>query len=200
MRIAIISDSHDNLTNIYKALDWMNKNGVSEIIHCGDVCASSALAEIAKNFKGKIHLVYGNVDGDHEGMEKMAEKAGNIVICGEAGILEISRDEGEVVEPRFQEISRDEGEVVEPYLQEGGVPKPRYKIAFTHFPWKAKELAKSGKYKYIFYGHTHKPWEEKVGNCKMINPGTLAGMFYKATFAVFDTNTGQLDLKLLERL
>ncbi|MFH1192431.1 MAG: metallophosphoesterase family protein [bacterium] len=91
MRIAIISDSHDNLPNIYKALEWMNKNGVQEIIHCGDVCSPAALREIAKNFKGTIHLAYGNVDGDHEGMERMRDEFGNIIVCGEIGELEIGK-------------------------------------------------------------------------------------------------------------
>src|SRR3990167_1260257 len=36
------------------------------------------------------------------------------------------------------------------------------KIAFTHFPDMAKKLAQSGKYDLVFYGHTHRPWEEKI--------------------------------------
>jgi len=34
----------------------------------------------------------------------------------------------------------------------------------------------------------------------LANPGTLAGMFSKATFAVYDTSTNNLELKILERL
>ncbi|MFC1613579.1 metallophosphoesterase [Patescibacteria group bacterium] len=166
MKIAIISDSHDNLPNMYKAIEWMNKNGIEEIIHCGDVCAPAALREIAKKFKGKIHLVYGNVDGDHEGMKKKAEESGNVIIYGDEGHLKFGEK----------------------------------KIAFVHYPIIAKELAKSGKYDFVFYGHSHKPWEEMVGNCKMLNPGTLAGMFYKATFAVWDTENNKFELKILELL
>ncbi|MFH0853879.1 MAG: YfcE family phosphodiesterase [bacterium] len=175
MNIAIISDSHDNLTNIYKALDWMNKNEVREIIHCGDICAPGALREIANNFKGEIHIVYGNVDGDREGMEQIAIEAGNVIIYGETGEI----------------ISKK---------QQNKKTIKQFKIAFTHFPWTAKNLAKTGKYHYVFYGHTHKPWEESCGNCKIINPGTLAGMFYKATFAIFNTESEELSLKILEKL
>ncbi|MFH0856920.1 MAG: metallophosphoesterase family protein, partial [bacterium] len=74
------------------------------------------------------------------------------------------------------------------------------KIAFCHFPREAKDLAESGKYDFVFYGHTHKPWEEMVGKCKMLNPGTLAGMFYKATFAVWNVENDRFELKLLELL
>ncbi|MEK7665124.1 MAG: metallophosphoesterase [Patescibacteria group bacterium] len=73
-------------------------------------------------------------------------------------------------------------------------------IAITHFPNEAKELAKTGKYEIVFYGHTHKPWEEKIGNCKMINPGELAGQFNKPTFAVYDTDTDESELKILEKI
>jgi len=74
------------------------------------------------------------------------------------------------------------------------------KIAVTHLPQRAKELAKSGKYDLIFYGHTHTPWEWKEENCQLINPGELAGQIFKPTFAVYDTKTGGLELKLLEKL
>jgi len=74
------------------------------------------------------------------------------------------------------------------------------KIAVTHFPEKARDLAESGNYDLVFYGHTHRPWEEKVGNCRFINPGESAGQFYKSTFAVYDTDTDKLDLKILEKL
>ncbi len=182
MKIAIISDSHDNLPNIYKAIEWMNKNDIQEIIHCGDVCSPAALREIAKNFKGKIHLAYGNVDGDHEGMERIASEVGNVIIYGEKGELEISANSS--INTPLAPLK-------------GGTTRL---IAFCHFPREAKVLAESGRYDFVFYGHTHKPWEEMVWKCKMLNPGTLAGMFYKATFATFDTNTDQFELKLLERL
>jgi len=74
------------------------------------------------------------------------------------------------------------------------------KIAITHFPIAAKKLAQSQAYDLVFYGHTHKPWEEKVGECRLINPGELAGQFYKPTFAVYDTITDKLELKILEKL
>ncbi|MDD3072265.1 MAG: metallophosphoesterase family protein [Candidatus Pacebacteria bacterium] len=71
------------------------------------------------------------------------------------------------------------------------------KIAFNHFPKEAKELAKTGKYDFVFYGHTHKPWEEKVGSCILLNPGNATGTFYKATFAIYDFKSGLFTLKIL---
>jgi hypothetical protein len=67
-------------------------------------------------------------------------------------------------------------------------------VAFTHYPQKAKNLALTQKYAFVFYGHTHKPWEEMVGHCKMLNPGTVAGEIYPPTFAVWNTENDKFEL------
>jgi len=74
------------------------------------------------------------------------------------------------------------------------------KVAMVHYPDLARKLAESGKYDLVFYGHTHKPWEEKVGNCRLVNPGEVAGQRFKPTFALYDTQTDKLELKILEKL
>ncbi len=164
MKIAIISDTHDNVPNLEKALSWINKQGISLIIHCGDLCAPAILTKVlTPNFKGQIHLVHGNV-GDPDLLEEKAQDFPNVTVHGQTGKLALENKQ----------------------------------IAFTHFPDKAKELAKTEKYDLVFYGHTHKPWEEKIGKTKLVNPGTLAGMFYKASFATYNTKTDKLELKILE--
>ena len=144
----------------------MNKNGVEQIILCGDLCAQSILIKVlAPNFSGPIHMVFGNVE-DRDLLPKMAADFVQVKHYGDKGEVEI------------------EGK----------------KIAFTHFPEEGKKLADSGQYDLVFYGHNHKPWEEKVGQTRLINPGTLAGLFAKATFAVYDTESDKLELKILEQL
>jgi uncharacterized protein len=167
MKIAIISDSHDNLPNIEKALRYINKQKIPVIIHCGDVCAPSILRQFAELFKGnEIHVVKGNVDGDIEGFENDAKNDPRITYHGNTGKLEIEN----------------------------------LKIVFCHFPEVAKKMAESQKYDFVFYGHNHKPWQEKIGKTTMLNPGTLAGLFNKATFAIFDTETKKAQLILLEKI
>ncbi|PJA86953.1 MAG: hypothetical protein CO141_02050 [Candidatus Moranbacteria bacterium CG_4_9_14_3_um_filter_42_9] len=68
------------------------------------------------------------------------------------------------------------------------------KVAFVHYPKMAKELCQSGKYGFVFHGHTHKPWEENTGQCKILNPGNVAGTFYAPTFAVWETNSDKFSL------
>ena len=168
MKIAIVSDSHDNLATTGKALQWLKEKKIKLLIHCGDVCSPSMLKKISQLFKGKIHLVFGNVDGDQYSMLKAKEerKLPNVKFHGDFGELEIEKK----------------------------------KIAFCHKLLPAQGLAASGKYDLVFYGHDHRPWEEKVGKCRLVNPGTLAGMFNKATFAVYDSKTDKLELKLVEKL
>lgn len=174
MKIAIIADSHDNLANLKKAISWLKKEKIKVCLHCGDICTSSTLREVLKNFAGKFHIVSGKADKEHWGMEKMPLKnLKNVKIWGEIGKIKLDGK----------------------------------RIAFTHFSKIAKELAKSQKpaplsagYDVVFYGHSHKPWLEKINKTWIINPGNLAGLFYKASFAVYDTKTGRLELKILEKL
>lgn len=166
MKVGIISDSHDNVPNMEKAITWLNDNKIEQIIHCGDLCAPSILTDIlAPKFSGPIHMVFGNVD-DQDLLSKKVVNLKHVKYYGDLAEIELDKK----------------------------------KIAFIHYPDEAKKLASSGKYDLVFYGHSHKPWEEKVGTTRLINPGTLAGLFYKATFAVYNTTTEKLELKILEQI
>jgi len=165
MKIAICSDSHDNLVNIEKFLKWCNKHRVQTIIHCGDWCAPSILEFYRKKFKGEIFGVYGNVHADEETVEKFAKKYK----------IKIKEDK---LELEIENI----------------------KIFITHYPDVAKRTATKAKYDLIFYGHDHTPWMKKIGKSYIVNPGTLAGMFNKATFGVYDTASRKMELVLLERI
>ena len=152
MRIAIVSDTHNNWANFKKAIEWIKKQNIQLILHCGDICNQETIDDAKKIFDGDIRFVKGNGDHDLNLPQKME-------------------------------------------LEFNGK-----KIAFCHFPDIAKKLAQSGGFDLVFYGHTHKPWDEKISECHMINPGELAGQFYKPTFAVYDTAKGSLELKILENL
>jgi len=166
MRIAIISDTHDNLENIKKACQWLNKEGIKEMIHCGDIASRDTVVELSKLFDGNIYAVFGNMDKDY-----------------------LSQEEVEGLGLNNFKIFPERGEV-----ELGG-----QKFGLTHYLEEAKIMANDS-FKIIFYGHTHKPWEEDYQNTKLVNPGTLAGLLNKATFAVYDTENNKLELKILEKL
>ena len=66
MKIGVISDSHDNLPNIRKAVQVFSTNGVEALIHGGDFCSPFTIPEFKLlSDKGvKMHAVFGNNDGD----------------------------------------------------------------------------------------------------------------------------------------
>ncbi|MBW2036360.1 MAG: YfcE family phosphodiesterase [Deltaproteobacteria bacterium] len=63
MIIAVMSDTHDHIWNVRKALHLISARGARAIIHCGDFVAPFTLQEL--NEAGiPVHGVFGNNDGD----------------------------------------------------------------------------------------------------------------------------------------
>jgi len=65
MKIGIISDTHDRLPFIDKAIDEMNEAGVDLVLHAGDYCAPFAAFRF-KPLKAKMIGVLGNNDAERE--------------------------------------------------------------------------------------------------------------------------------------
>lgn len=61
MKVAIISDIHDNLPNLKKVLKYCLENHVEKIICCGDFGTERTFDKLAE-FKGEIFTVLGNMD------------------------------------------------------------------------------------------------------------------------------------------
>lgn len=171
MKIAIISDTHDNLANTKKAVAWIKNEKIRIIIHCGDIFKPETIREIQNIFKGKMHIIFSPAD---------------------ASFSDIPGDSFE----KFKQVKV--------WSDFGEIKIDKKKIAFCHFPEIAEDLAKRQEHDFVFYGHTHKPWIRTLrrgsGQVKLVNPGNLAGIFYKATFAVYDSKTDKLELKILEKL
>lgn len=63
MKIAILSDSHDHIPNLARAVNLANKAKAETLIHCGDLISPFMLPYLDR-FQGEIHLIYGNNVGD----------------------------------------------------------------------------------------------------------------------------------------
>ncbi len=161
MKIAIISDIHDNHVNLGKCLSWCRKNKIDEVICCGDVANDETIEIISRDFKHAIHLVRGNMCYFNE---KKLKNFKNIIYYNKVGRVKID-----------------------------GVW-----IGMCHEPFLFDKVMEKGSCDIVFYGHTHKPWEENKQGVRFVNPGTLAGMFQRGTFGVYNTGTNELDLKILE--
>jgi hypothetical protein len=162
MKIAIISDIHDNLANLKIFLKWAKTENIEKIICCGDVTNSDSVDFLAKSFGGEIVLVRGNMEVYED---SVLSNYLSINYLGRYGAVEVD-----------------------------GIM-----IGLCHEPeYIPKVIEKVKSLKIIFYGHTHKPWLETKDGISLVNPGTLGGVFQKASFALWDTKTGGLELKLLE--
>ena len=85
--IGIMSDSHDNLTAIRKAVEFFNKKQVKAVLHAGDIISPFTVRAF-KELSPKLYFVFGNNDGDKVTLTRWFEEIG-AVSCGEFGDLTI---------------------------------------------------------------------------------------------------------------
>jgi putative phosphoesterase len=62
MRIAILSDIHDNVWKLAAALAAVRD--ADALICCGDLCSPFVIHQLGRGFAAPIHIVFGNNDGD----------------------------------------------------------------------------------------------------------------------------------------
>ncbi|MCO6450832.1 MAG: metallophosphoesterase family protein [Caldilineales bacterium] len=77
-KIAIFSDSHDNIWNLDKALGQARSLGAEALVHCGDLCSPFVIRQLAEGFTGPIHLVFGNNDGDGRLIQTVASEFAHV--------------------------------------------------------------------------------------------------------------------------
>ena len=70
MLVGVISDSHDRLPYLRKAIETLQARGAEVILHAGDFVAPFAIKELLKA-KVPVHAVFGNNDGEREGIKKL---------------------------------------------------------------------------------------------------------------------------------
>ena len=158
MRIAVLSDIHDNIWNLDRLLPQVRD--CAQILCLGDLCAPFTLAAIAEGFPGIVHVVWGNNDGDKLLLTRIGDKAGNVRLHGDLAQL----------------------------TTEGRL------IALTHYPHIAGTLAQCGRYDLVCHGHDHERRVTCLGQTVLLNPGEVMGRFGVASYAEYDTATGQARL------
>ena len=81
----------------------------------------------------------------------------------------------------------------------GEVEIENKKIAFTHFNFFAYALAFTQKYDFVFFGHTHRKYKEKIGKTLLLNPGDVFGLFEEPSFAIVDLKDEKVSFEKLGR-
>ncbi|MGO8807757.1 MAG: metallophosphoesterase [Candidatus Bathyarchaeia archaeon] len=79
MLVGAISDTHDNLPQIEKAVKYLNDQKVGLVLHAGDYVAGFVLPKL-KQLNCKLVGVFGNNDGDHELLKRRFSETSNCTI------------------------------------------------------------------------------------------------------------------------
>ncbi len=158
MLIGVMSDTHDHLDNVEKALKLFKERGVDVIVHCGDIISPFCLDLLNKSQMEWIGVL-GNNDGEVEILLKRAEGR-------------LSK------EPKEVEL---EGK----------------SILIKHYHHFAEEVARSGKYHLILYGHTHQVRVERIGSTLVVNPGECCGWLTKRPTVAL-VNLKEMEAEIVE--
>ena len=83
MKLAILSDIHDNVWNLNKALALSELQQSDTMLFCGDLCAPFIIKLLGQGYSKPIHLVLGNNDGDVAAIIANAKNFRHVHIHGE---------------------------------------------------------------------------------------------------------------------
>lgn len=73
--LGILSDSHDNIVTIRKAIEVFNERQVAQVVHAGDI-VSPFTVRLFKHLKCPMHFTLGNNDGDPNTLAKFFDGIG----------------------------------------------------------------------------------------------------------------------------
>ncbi len=68
VKIAVMSDSHDNCDALAQALDMAARKGATHVIHLGDIISPFTSRVFRSHYGGDVSLLFGNNDGDRIGL------------------------------------------------------------------------------------------------------------------------------------
>jgi putative phosphoesterase len=152
MKIAVLSDSHDNIWKLDEAMPVLQTADV--VIHCGDLCSPFVVRRLGEGLGDiPVHIVWGNNEGDRLMISNVASRYPSIEL------------EGHLAQLTFDGL----------------------RVAVHHYPEIARDLALSGQYDLVCYGHDHTAHEEFVSDCLLLNPGELMGMNGRSTLALVES-------------
>jgi putative phosphoesterase len=158
MRLGVISDTHDNVRAVERAVSVFEREGCDTLVHCGDFIAPPVLPF----FEGfEVHGVLGNNDGELDGLE--------------AGFRALGRESE--LHGRRADLAFD---------------GTRVAVLHGESLDDVNDLAASGAYDLVCYGHHHEHDEHEVEGCTVLNPGAHFPTVpdEHRTFATYDTDTG----------
>jgi putative phosphoesterase len=167
--VGIISDTHDCLPLIDKAVKKLEEEKVELVLHCGDYVSPFVIPHF-KSFKDRFIGIFGNNDGDHEFLKRRFTEFG----------LEIRG--------LFAELKIDGLRIALLHGGESGGPPGASELL--------KSIIDAECYDAVVHGHVHEAKAYRKGKTLIINPGEVCGYLTgKSTIAVLNTKT--IDVKVI---
>jgi putative phosphoesterase len=157
MKVCIVSDSHDNRPLLAAAVADAKERGAEAVMHCGDVVAPTAL-RVLQPLGLPVHVIHGNNEGDTYAMFMLAQEPESVIYY---------------------------------HGQDAGLNLAGRRIFLVHYPHYAHAMATTGDWDLVCCGHDHRPAIKSIDNIKggqtlLVNPGTVAGIGPRATYALGD--------------
>lgn len=172
MIIGVISDTHDHLKPLQKAVEIFREKQVEQIVHCGDWNSPYMpvfLRSFMKDWDIPVFSVLGNNEGDYRMLFKKNSELKNPITFPEVAVLELS------------------------------VGDKKIAVYHGHDVAVLDALILSDKYTAVFTGHTHVVRNEVCNGVLVLNPGSLsyfsAGkMIDTASVAVYDSESNTAEI------
>jgi putative phosphoesterase len=169
MIVGVISDTHDNLGGLKKAIQILKENRVEMVVHCGDWVSPYTLEffdEEVQPLKVPIKSVLGNNPGDIKRIIRDNSLKKNPVEWAKTVTLKLDLGDKKAIV-----YHGDDYEIL-------------------------GALIDCQKYDVVFTGHTHTPRNEMVGKTLVLNPGATCyacegKIIEKASVAIYDSTTNQ---------
>ena len=165
MKIGLMSDTHDNLKAMSRAVEIMNEHKVGMVIHLGDFVSPFSLDRLG-DIDAEKHAIYGNNDGDIASLNIIAKRRG----------IHLHRT------PHEMEVDGLRLILFHGY----GTKDLTLRIV--------RAMARSGHYDVVAFGHIHEMVNELVDGTMLINPGEVFGLLSgKSSVAILDTESRDVE-------
>lgn len=172
MKVGVISDTHDHLTAIEKAVAIFKEHKVEQIVHCGDWVSPYSLAlfgKLMEDWNIPVFSVLGNNEGDYRMIFKKNAELSHPIKFADVAVLELSFGGKNVAVYHGHDV---------PVLN---------------------ALVLSEKYCAIFTGHTHVIRNENVHDVLILNPGSTSyfsegKIIDTASVAIYDSDLNSADI------
>jgi len=106
MKIGVMSDTHDHLDHIKKAISILKKREIATLIHLGDYCSPFSIPLLEME---KVYAIFGNNDGDKLFLQKKANERGFVIEAAPRAITIEGRKIAIMHEPYQLEAFRKSG-------------------------------------------------------------------------------------------